>query len=162
MGAKKTGRRCPHHSGQLVLPSHEALGTFQKDATGPWRRVVFKAESALLQHNCDQPFFQTGFPVACHESGRRPKRPRIPGPLGGSPPYCACSPRAQRLATPSDTRDGGCAAILVLPRGSDSALCGSPWTPFWRRAWLPVTLTQRPPWSCLLGTVPAPPRSGRR
>ena len=139
-------------------PSHgsqkdwaQAAATFQKDATGPWRRVVFKAESALLQHSGDQPFFQTSFPVACHESVDG--GPRGPGSLG---PMGAASLRVLAALGPSasppqrtllaEGRGGLGAHCDSGPAcGSYPTLCGSPCTPFWMRAWLPVTLMQRPP-----------------
>lgn len=121
-GSQKTGRRCPRHSGQLALPSQKAPGTFQKDATGPWRRVVFKAESALLQHNCDQPFFQTGFPVACHESvDGGPRGSGSLGPAGAArlPVLAAPGPRAspppRTLATGGVLRFWSCPVARTPP-----------------------------------------------
>ena len=107
MGAGKTGHRCPRHSGQLALPSHEAPATFQKDATGPWRRVVFKAESALLQHSCDQPFSQTGFPVACRESvDGGPRGPGSLGPAGAARLRVLAAPGPSASAPPRTLRAG--------------------------------------------------------
>lgn len=139
MGAKKTGHGCPRHSGQLALPSHEAAATFQKEATGPWRRVVFKAEScntAVTSHSFK---LASRWPVVrVWMEAQGAQDPWALQPRGPAPRH-PCGPSWQRGGGLGAHCDSGPA------RGSYPALCGSPCTPFWTRAWLPVTLTQRPP-----------------